>query len=243
MVPADVQQRVEGRLRECIAIAEKTYNQKFEMPKVSYNVRGGTAGYAHLSDWAVDFNAILLMENLDTFIHRTVAHEMAHLVDSQLHPGNHYVGAYQRRSLHGASWKRIMLTFGVEPSRCHSYDTTNSRIKRKRQFQYKCTVCGRKIMLGPKRHANEQAVPGTYYHRGCGRRNLELVAPVQYEDRQVAASKPTEKKSTSNAKDTAATIYKTAGSRKEFIEQCVTNGIKKTTASTYYQNFKSGRWS
>lgn len=43
-------------------------------------------------------------------------------------------------------------------------------------------------------------------------------------------------------RDAAKALYASTNSRKEFITEAVAQGIKATTASTYYANLKNGVW-
>ena len=178
-VPENIKQRVEAKLRASIKIAESHYNQTFRYPRILYTKRGTTAGTADTRAWEVNFNATLLMENVEDFIARTVPHEMAHLIDSQLNPQN-FEGGFQmtrngrlkraKRSVHGYTWKAIMLVLGAPTSRCHSYDTANARVKKGRGAKqvWVCRTCGVEMKLGPQRHARMQSGRARYWMRGCG---------------------------------------------------------------------------
>lgn len=176
-VPAAIKQRVEAKLRECIALAEKEYRQKFAFPNIRYDVRGTTAGYAHLKEWLVRFNPVLLVENVDEFIARTVPHELAHLITDRVYPHAHQggfkvvgYGAVRRkkRSVHGVEWQSVMRALGVsDVTRCHSYDTKNAAVKKKNRYTYVCQGCQAEIQAGPKIHAQLQRRPNSRWHNGC----------------------------------------------------------------------------
>lgn len=195
IVTREIKDRVEAKLRESIALAESHYGQSFKFPSVIYTKRGRVAGTADIRAWEVNFNATLLMENIEDFIARTVPHEMAHLIDYQLNPSNFEGGWGRKRSVHGPTWKRIMTIIGAENSRCHSYDTTNSRVKKGRQNKhvYVCKTCGKEMKLGAQRHRKMQT--GTrYWMRGCGRHAGYNYVGVEGAVRQplpVAADRPT----------------------------------------------------
>lgn len=169
----EIKARVEQKLRQCCEIATRQTGVEFAMPHIMYGVRGTTAGKAHLQTYTVDFNAMLLAENVDAFIARTVPHEMAHLIDYKLHPENFRRGVGRgKRSVHGPSWKRIMMMLGADPSRCHSYDTTHSKVKKSggTQYWWVCRGCGKKASLGPQRHRKQLNADGNmYFLRGCSR--------------------------------------------------------------------------
>ena len=139
-VPATVKARVEAKLRSCIKLAEAHYRMTFAFPKIEYTVRGTTAGWARGSKH-VNFNSVLLMENTDAFIERTVPHELAHCIDYVVNPHNHN-RMFGKRTVHGADWKRVMAVIGAaNATRCHSYDTANARVKQKTQHEWICNDC------------------------------------------------------------------------------------------------------
>ncbi len=171
-VPQKITDRVDVEIKRCISVVEKTFDRKFRFPKVDYRVRGKTAGYAYEGEYRVSFNSVLLMENLDTFTN-TVTHEFAHLIDSIVYPQTRNRGRGRKRIVHGPTWKRIMVLLGAPPSRCHSYDVTNSTVKRKARHVYSCNHCGKMMIIGPVRHKKQQRGPKTYmsktvyWNRGC----------------------------------------------------------------------------
>ena len=200
IVPADIKQRVENKVADCIKIAESTYDRKFCMPHIIYKKRGGTAGTANDHTYTIDLNSVILMENLDHFIESTVVHEFAHLVDGIVNP--HTRSGFGKRSVHGPTWKRIMRQFGIQkPQRCHSYDVTNAQTKQKNKYAYKCDCCGEILVLGPVRHRKQQ-IYGGYKHGPCGRArgSLTFVAhagKVSYEiaaETKASTKQPVEKK-------------------------------------------------
>jgi SprT protein len=182
IVTQEVKDRVNAKVRECREIAEREYGLRFELPEVRYGVRGSTAGRAKLRQWVIDLNAVLLMENLDEMINDTVVHEFAHLVDFKLNPENferRYVnGRWTKRDVHGQTWKGIMRTLGVEPTRTHTMDT--SRVSRKkRKFKWVGSD-GSVMMLGPKRHRTQLAAVRAgkkthYYVRGSSHASYTFV--------------------------------------------------------------------
>lgn len=163
-VPASVKQQVNAKIQYCIDTAEKHYGRTFAFPTIVYKKRGTTAGTANDRTYTIDLNPTLLMENLDAFIARTVPHEFAHLVDGIVNP---HTRMGRKRSVHGPSWKRIMMLFGADPSRCHSYDVTNAKQSSRRTTKHVWVCgCGEATMeLGAKRHA-KQLARKPFYVRG-----------------------------------------------------------------------------
>lgn len=244
-VPANIKARVEAKLRESIALAEKHYGQTFKFPRVEYSVRGTCGGKAYTTEWRVNFNATLLVENEDKFIATTVPHEMAHLIDYQLNPNNFHAAWGKKRSIHGPTWKRIMMVLGAPPNRCHTYDTKNSRVKQKTRYEWVCQHCGAKMVLGPKRH-KKQKQRDCYRPRnaGCNWSHTYKYVGIEGQVLATAANNPTPPKST-NKKTTkqskANAIYqRMAGSaRKDVIVEIIAQlGVGAAHASTLYANAK-----
>ncbi len=112
--------------------------------EILFSKRGTTAGVSHFSyinrSGYLNFNLIIMRENWDKFIKRTVPHEVAHYCVSLLH--GRLTSRNGRRVIHGDAWKRMMRFFGVEDSsRCHSYDVSKARVrkpKKQRRWEYKC---------------------------------------------------------------------------------------------------------
>lgn len=144
--------------KDWIDLANDLYGLSMSYPTVSFKLRGKTAGKAFVTRWEVRYNAVLLEENKEKFLGRTVPHEVAHLVARRLHTG---------RSIrpHGPEWKKIMRDFGVEFSRCHSYDVTNSTMRKsKPKHHYRCAC--RDHWLSDICHRRAQKGAG-YYCKKC----------------------------------------------------------------------------
>ena len=165
-VPTPVKARVNARIAEVMQIATRHYGREFPAVVVDYKKRGTTAGTAQASTREISLNSTILMENQDDFIARTVGHEVAHIIDKD-------VNGYQRRAngkrdSHGPNWKAIMVLFGQDPSRCHSYDVTNSKVQKTNNRVKHVWVCGcgeAEMKLGDKRHARQERTGG-FYMRG-----------------------------------------------------------------------------
>ncbi len=158
------------RIKECFEVAEKHFDQTFDIPDIRFDKRGRTAGTADYIKWELNFNMVLLNENVDAFLYRTVAHEVAHLVDHVVY-NSHATrfdkrGRRKKRQPHGTNWKSIMAVLGVESSRCHTYDTTNSRVARKKSetFDYHCAGCNETLPMGKIRHNKQRLGKANYVH-------------------------------------------------------------------------------
>lgn len=245
-VPKHIQDRVNAKLQECLEIAEQRFGRKFKFPKVRYDKRGTTAGTAHFRDWAVNFNAILLVENEDAFIARTVPHELAHLIDYKVHPENFRCGYGRKRSVHGPTWKRIMMMFGADPSRCHSYDVSKAKVKEKTKHQYECKTCKSIMTVGPVRHRKIQRGVAQYRLRGCAHHEGYKYLGVkskQQQDVAANASKPKPKNRASHNRGTSKLaacrdLYSAVLSREENIRSFISVGCTPAGAASYYAKIK-----
>lgn len=245
-VSKDIKDRVEQQLTDKIAIAESRYGISIKQPTVTYTKRGTTAGTANYRTWVIDLNPILLNENVEEMIGDTVPHELAHLIDYQLYPENFDVRYGQKRSLHGPTWKSIMVALGCSPDRCHNMDTSRAKVRRKAQYTYVCDGCGNELTMGPVRHKKEQARPGTYTARCCGRRRGTLTLKSRVKSTPAKAANAPAPKPTNERrpwKEVAVEVFGRTSTRKEFIDTMMKLGCGKNTASTYHHNVKSGKWS
>lgn len=106
---------------------------------------GGTSNFAKKElMFQLDF-----AENEPNYIN-TVKHEVAHWVQRAIYG---YFDNYGRKVMpHGKEWKGIMRrVYGLEPTRCHSYDTTKTKVKRQRRFAWSCP-CGQDLQLTTRMH-------------------------------------------------------------------------------------------
>lgn len=111
--------------------AENIFHRTFDLPLISFKLRGKTAGYAKYRENSINLNPVLCAQNFDDFLGRTLPHEISHLITFQVY------GASIKP--HGFEWQSVMLKLGYTPKRCHNYDTSSSVGRRvKRCFVYKC---------------------------------------------------------------------------------------------------------
>lgn len=86
-------------------------------PVIYLDLKGLVAGKAWYKEWCIQYNTTLAYTDIETFLERTVPHEVAHMID--------YLLGY--RSHHGEPWKRIMRMLGAsDTSRCHKYDMSEA---------------------------------------------------------------------------------------------------------------------
>lgn len=254
-VPKHVREQVEAEVRRCIEIARDRFDRDFDIPEITYDLRGTTAGYAFCQENRIQLNSVLLMENLETFIdgrvgRGTVTHEVAHIVDYIGHNGFRRRGS--KRSVHGNNWKHVMRMFGVRnPTRCHSYDTKNAQVRKRVRHEYRCNGCGEIMTLGPKQHKKQQnpLFPygsdfskslTTYWKRGCGRHAKKtgytyLGLKGRQEAVLKAANAPAPKKGTKKEK-AIATYREFSHMPKDFIISKIANECNMSWqgATTYF---------
>ncbi len=258
-----VKARVVAQLKKSIALAEAHYNTTFKFPIVKYDKRGTTAGTANYTHYTLDFNSVLLMENIEDFIARTVPHEMAHLIDHKLHPENFRsdlrmtsTGRWKRtkRDVHGRTFKTIMHVMGApDGGRCHSYDTANARTREKARHEWICNDCNATMKLGPGRH-KKQMIRDTYRPRkqGCNwthtYRYVGVVgaAPVAIAAQAAKPAKTTSPKPTTPMPTKGPSkvamcrrIYDRTRSRQQNIDRFISGaGCTPAGASSYFSKIK-----
>lgn len=245
-----VKARVTATLRECVAKANACYpKHTFKMPTVEYKKRGATAGTACDRTYTIDLNSVLLMENIEDFLSRTVIHEFGHLVDGIVNPATRSRGWSRKRSLHGPTWKRIMRMLGGPTSRCHSYDTTNSAVKKRGQAKHVWTCsCGSPagiMKIGNIRHM-KMIAPGSarYWVRGHANHTYTYTglegAPVPVSLPKAAnAPRPAPKRTKKVTKlDKCRRVWDPELSRDANIVAFIEEGCTPAGAATYYAKIK-----
>ena len=251
-VPQKIKQRVYKKVDECIQAAQLYYPNHFiTTPTISFDVRGKKAGYAMVQANAVHFNPVLLMENLDDFIERTVPHEIAHVIDFIVNPQNfkstynHTTGRFSKRTYHGKTFKFIMSeVLGADDnSTYHNYDTTNATVRKSRKFVWKSTIDGHEMILGIKRHNKMLKGWVRYWLRGKSHHTYTFSHEKGAQLMAASTKRPTSRPTGSTQKGNAQKIFNGCDDRKTFIKRAQAElGMKATTASTYWYNFNSGKW-
>ena len=249
--------QVKSEVTRLMAVAEEYYGKPLIQPVVRFTKKGTTAGVC--DNIGVNYNAVLLVENGDNFIARTVPHEIAHWVDKQINPDNftstittdrHGNLRRTKRELHGQSFKFIMGTVlgAKDTSTCHRFDTTNSKIhKTTTKYVYVCHTCGEEMHLGHKRHKRMSSGQTRYWLKSCGpshhfvyHKKLVKRPPTQTSHR-AAADAPRPKRSGTSKLDKCRAIFDIDKGRAWNIQAFMDMGCSKAGASTYYQNIKKER--
>lgn len=111
-------------------------------PKVWFDLKGASAGQAHLGRGGLRFNPVLLSENRSAFFDQVIPHEMAHWLVFHLQGG-------PRLKPHGREWQAVMRDlFGLAPDVTHRFD-----IKRAQRAPYLYACACRQHAFTAQRHA------------------------------------------------------------------------------------------
>jgi SprT protein len=127
IVSPDIKELINIRLQKCIVDAEEHFNMKFDFPTINYSLLGTTAGRANYFYWSVNFNPILLTENVEEYIRSTVPHEMAHLIHDKLTRWKNFKRIFgSKHNPHNDMWEEIMLMLGAKPRIQHHYNVSST---------------------------------------------------------------------------------------------------------------------
>ncbi|RBI68074.1 metallopeptidase [Vreelandella sulfidaeris] len=119
-----VRVRVEQALQRCREVCPS-----LPAPTVCFNLRGASAGQAHLGRGGLRFNPVLLSENRTAFFEEIIPHEMAHWLVFHLHNG-------ARLKPHGREWQTVMRDlFGLAPNVTHQFDIQKAQSA---PYRYQC---------------------------------------------------------------------------------------------------------
>ena len=159
------------KVHDAIVFARQAYGIDMPFPTILFNITGRAAGQANGTKNLIRFNMALLSQNGEEFLNRTPVHEAAHLINRKL---NGSVRRNGRRviKVHGPEWKSIMRLLGAEASRCHTFDTTNAKVRQRSKgakYPYKCQCMD--YPLGATRH--KRVLQGAVYR--CRKCNSPLV--------------------------------------------------------------------
>ncbi|QIQ22402.1 SprT family zinc-dependent metalloprotease [Zophobihabitans entericus] len=160
-VPIRLQQQTLLSLRTHLAVANEKLNTDYPEPKVVYRKKGTIAGSAHLTDWLIQINSILLIENEQTFIDEVIPHELAHLLTFK---------HFGKVPPHGKEWKWMMNDIlQINPQRTHNFSV---RSVQKNTYEYRCPC--QIHLLSTKRHNKILQTHIKYVCKNCG----NLLQPI-----------------------------------------------------------------
>lgn len=133
---ASLHERVEAAWRLC-----REFHPGLPRPCVWLDLRGKSAGQAHLGRGGLRFNPTLLEENRLAFMVEVIPHEMAHWLVFHLEEG-----CLARP--HGREWQTIMRRlFGLEARTTHRFDVGRASPT---PYRYGCGC--REHAFTPRRH-------------------------------------------------------------------------------------------
>ena len=135
LLTPELRVKVEKKMRECIAKAEKHYGIKMEMPEIRYDIKSWVGGLAYRDRNLVRYNLILLVENEEHYLENTVPHETAHMiVNACFRQGKFKLPEGKRRWMpHGKEWKEVMALLETPPVVKHTYDCSSIEKSPKRK--------------------------------------------------------------------------------------------------------------
>lgn len=136
------------------------YNRQFAAIPVRFDLRGASAGqYRGGASPCIRFNSAIAARHWVQFCERTIPHEVSHYIVDQLYRP-------RRVKPHGKEWKSLMIEFGADPSRCHSYDITGFNLRRQTRHAYYCDC--REHQLSATRHKRILQRKMSYHCSRCG---------------------------------------------------------------------------
>jgi SprT protein len=147
----ELQAKAINRIHDAFQTASKFYSKDFNLPTISFKLKGRRAGYASFYRNKVALNNEMLHANGDAFISDTPGHEAAHLI------AYHVYGTSIRP--HGIEWKKVMRVIGQEPNRCHSFEVVT-------RYRYFCK-CSDRIFLTTQKHNRMQTRKTVFYCKNC----------------------------------------------------------------------------
>lgn len=133
---------IQKRVEDLVDNVNSKFNLKWAYPKITYDLKGTTAGQAFYYENKLRLNSVALKNYRDHFIKQTVGHEVAHLAAFKKHGSD--------ISPHGTEWKNLMRFFKLPPDRCHSYDLPPARGGGKKQ--YVCEKCSKDYKVSVIKH-------------------------------------------------------------------------------------------
>ena len=147
----ELQAKAINRIHDAFQTASKFYSKDFNLPTISFKLKGRRAGYASYHRNKIALNNEMLHANGDVFIQDTPGHEAAHLIAYHVH-------GFDIKP-HGVEWKKVMSVIGQQPSRCHSFEVVT-------RHQYFCK-CSDRIFISTQKHNKILTRRCVYYCKNC----------------------------------------------------------------------------
>jgi predicted SprT family Zn-dependent metalloprotease len=109
--------RLEHRLEELMGLAFKVYGVEIKKPKVDFELTGFAAAMVKCYTNQLSINPILMVENPEGFLEKTIGHEFCHLGVRRLHPKAQWT--------HGKQWQGMMRDLNIPIEIDHRYDVSS----------------------------------------------------------------------------------------------------------------------
>jgi|TARA_B110001454_G_scaffold192238_1_gene192413 SprT protein len=106
--------KIQERLDFLMRLGQREWGKQLK-PLIKYDLKGKCGGQAIWPN-IIRVNLPLLFNNEEDYLEQTIGHEYAHLLNDKLW------GLGQTKD-HGTEWKSVMVSFDLEPKRCHNYVT------------------------------------------------------------------------------------------------------------------------
>ena len=153
-------QQVVVATRETLQRAEELFGHEFQLPLISFDLTGRTAGMYRVRQrrQEIRYNPYIFGKYFSDNLANTVPHEVAHYLADEL------FGARNIRP-HGMEWQAIMCKLGVKPAVTCQYDLSGIPQRRQRRFDYSCGCTTHAIST--VRHNRVQGGKGSYLCRQC----------------------------------------------------------------------------
>ncbi|TVM04739.1 SprT-like domain-containing protein [Vreelandella aquamarina] len=132
MNDSELYQAARERVMQALQRCREVY-PALPCPQVWFDLKGASAGQAHLGRGGLRFNPVLLVDNRQAFFEEVIPHEMAHWLVFHLQDG-------PRLKPHGREWQQVMVSlFGLPPRVTHRFDIGKAQ---PRPYLYQCGCRG-----------------------------------------------------------------------------------------------------